>query len=275
MVKTVEHQSNEERAASGKAARAVLPREQLAEWKSGPAERWNRWTYWLSRPEPGCPSWCPSVTPGWPPRPSPTTGGRRCRWPPTSPLQRSPASWCSCAATPTWRTSAGSPLPSGSSSSTSTTLTRPLPGPFEWDLKRLAASLEVAARGRAFDSRTARTITLAGIRAYQQAIRDFAGMSNLDVWYARLDVNGVIQRWGGGVRCQAGERIPAQRRQSFVQRPDKGPSQTHSARRRRPALRVRSASARSGGGTLRAGRRPGGRRVDPRNHPKLPTDPAR
>ncbi len=74
-----------------------------------------------------------------------------------------------------------------------------LPGPFEWDLKRLAASLEVAARGHAFDSCTPRTITLAGIRAYQQAIRDFAGMSNLDVWYARLDVDGVIQRWGGSV----------------------------------------------------------------------------
>ena len=69
-------------------------------------------------------------------------------------------------------------------------------------MKRLAASFAVAARGRDFDSRTARTITLAGIRAYQQAIRDFAGLSNLDVWYARLDVNGVIQRWGGGVAAK-------------------------------------------------------------------------
>jgi uncharacterized protein (DUF2252 family) len=74
-----------------------------------------------------------------------------------------------------------------------------LPGPFEWDLKRFAASLEVAARGREFDSRTARNTTLAGLRAYQQAIREFAAMSNLGVWYSRLDVNGVIQRWGSAV----------------------------------------------------------------------------
>jgi uncharacterized protein (DUF2252 family) len=77
-----------------------------------------------------------------------------------------------------------------------------LPGPFEWDLKRLAASLEVAARGRSFDSRTARSITLSGIGAYQQAIRGFAGMSNLEVWYARLDVNGGIQRRGGDVAAK-------------------------------------------------------------------------
>ena len=78
-------------------------------------------------------------------------------------------------------------------------LRRNPPGPFEWDLKRLAASLEVAARGRDFDSRTARNVTLAGLRAYQQAIREFGAGSNLDIWYSRLDVNGVIQRWGAGV----------------------------------------------------------------------------
>jgi hypothetical protein len=44
-----------------------------------------------------------------------------------------------------------------------------------------------------------RTLTLAAVRSYQQAIRSFAAMSNLDVWYSRLDVNGVIQGWGAGV----------------------------------------------------------------------------
>jgi uncharacterized protein (DUF2252 family) len=73
------------------------------------------------------------------------------------------------------------------------------PGPFEWDVKRLAASLEVAARGRGFDAPTASRITLAGVRSYQQAMRSFATMSNLGVWYSRLDVDGVIQRWGTGV----------------------------------------------------------------------------
>jgi len=70
------------------------------------------------------------------------------------------------------------------------------PGPFEWDVKRLCASLEVAARGRGFDTRTARAITLAGARSYQTAMRNFAAMPSLEVWYAHLDVNGLIQRWG-------------------------------------------------------------------------------
>ncbi len=72
------------------------------------------------------------------------------------------------------------------------------PGPFEWDLKRFAASLEVAARGRNLDSTTAAGITLAGMRGYQEAIRSFATMSHLEIWYSRLDVNSVIERWGGG-----------------------------------------------------------------------------
>jgi uncharacterized protein (DUF2252 family) len=74
-----------------------------------------------------------------------------------------------------------------------------LPGPFEWDMKRLAASLEVAARGRAFDRVTARNVVLAGVRSYRESIRTFAGMTNLAVWYSRLDVTGAINRWGGTV----------------------------------------------------------------------------
>jgi uncharacterized protein (DUF2252 family) len=73
------------------------------------------------------------------------------------------------------------------------------PGPFEWDVKRLAASLEVAARGRGMDSKDARNLALAGVRSYQQAIRSFASMASLQVWYSRLDVQGVVARWGAGV----------------------------------------------------------------------------
>jgi uncharacterized protein (DUF2252 family) len=72
-------------------------------------------------------------------------------------------------------------------------------GPFEWDVKRLAASMEVAARGREFDSAVARNVVLGGVRSYQQAIRTFAGYSNLAVWYSRLDLDEVMRRWGGGV----------------------------------------------------------------------------
>jgi uncharacterized protein (DUF2252 family) len=64
-----------------------------------------------------------------------------------------------------------------------------LPGPWEWDVKRLAASLEVAARGNGFSGKQRRDIALAAVGQYRQAIRSFAGMTNLDLWYAHLDMD--------------------------------------------------------------------------------------
>jgi uncharacterized protein (DUF2252 family) len=63
------------------------------------------------------------------------------------------------------------------------------PGPWEWDVKRLAASLEIAARGNGFGRKQRRAIQLAAVRAYQDAMVGFAGMHELDVWYARVDVD--------------------------------------------------------------------------------------
>ena len=64
-----------------------------------------------------------------------------------------------------------------------------LPGPWEWDVKRLAASLEVAARGNGFSGRQRREIVLAAVGSYRQSMRGFAGMANLDVWYAHADMD--------------------------------------------------------------------------------------
>jgi uncharacterized protein (DUF2252 family) len=64
-----------------------------------------------------------------------------------------------------------------------------LPGPWEWDVKRLAASLEVAARGNGFPGKQRRDIVSAAVARYRQAMRNFAGMSNLDVWYAHADMD--------------------------------------------------------------------------------------
>jgi uncharacterized protein (DUF2252 family) len=63
-----------------------------------------------------------------------------------------------------------------------------LPGPWEWDVKRLAASLEVAARDNGFPARQRRDIVLAAAASYRLAMRGFAAMTNLEVWYARVDV---------------------------------------------------------------------------------------
>src|SRR4029079_5495851 len=63
-----------------------------------------------------------------------------------------------------------------------------LPGPWAWDVKRLAASLEVAGRDNQFPAKQRREIVLAGVSRYRQAMREFASMTNLDVWYAHADV---------------------------------------------------------------------------------------
>jgi uncharacterized protein (DUF2252 family) len=71
-----------------------------------------------------------------------------------------------------------------------------LPGPWEWDVKRLAASLAVAARERGFDGGARHDVVLSGVRAYREAMRAFAAMRTIDVWYARLDVERQVAEWG-------------------------------------------------------------------------------
>jgi uncharacterized protein (DUF2252 family) len=69
------------------------------------------------------------------------------------------------------------------------------PGPFEWDVMRLAASLEIAARARSANRKASRAIVEHAVCTYRTAMRRFASMSDLDVWYTRLDVSAVLKRW--------------------------------------------------------------------------------
>ena len=62
-----------------------------------------------------------------------------------------------------------------------------LPGPWEWDVKRLAASISVAARDRGIGLARRREIVQGAVAEYRNAMHRFAGMKTLDVWYARLD----------------------------------------------------------------------------------------
>jgi uncharacterized protein (DUF2252 family) len=64
-----------------------------------------------------------------------------------------------------------------------------LPGPWEWDVKRLAASMEVAARSNGFSGKQRRKIVAGTVASYRQAMRDFAGMTQLDIWYAHADID--------------------------------------------------------------------------------------
>jgi uncharacterized protein (DUF2252 family) len=84
-----------------------------------------------------------------------------------------------------------------------------LPGPWEWDVKRLAASLEVAGRENGFGVKQRRDIVVAAVASYRQAMRGFAGQTNLDVWYARTDVEQL--------RADLSAQLTVQQRKKFDQ----------------------------------------------------------
>jgi uncharacterized protein (DUF2252 family) len=67
------------------------------------------------------------------------------------------------------------------------------PGPFEWDVKRLATSIEIAGRDRGFTARRRREAVVATVRRYREAMRSFASMGHLDVWYSRVDEDSAAQ----------------------------------------------------------------------------------
>ncbi|NEG95947.1 DUF2252 domain-containing protein [Bifidobacterium sp. SMB2] len=70
-----------------------------------------------------------------------------------------------------------------------------LPGPWEWDVKRLVTSVEICARDRGFDKATRRRAVQECIRSYHASMDEFARMDNLDVWYANLDVEKTLQEY--------------------------------------------------------------------------------
>jgi uncharacterized protein (DUF2252 family) len=84
-----------------------------------------------------------------------------------------------------------------------------LPGPFEWDVKRLAASFAVAGRVLGFGEEDRRVMVTTTVREYRDAMTRFASMRNLDVWYARLDVAGMVERFAAGVSKKQMKRFQA------------------------------------------------------------------
>src|SRR5262245_2240414 len=84
-----------------------------------------------------------------------------------------------------------------------------LPGPFEWDVKRLAASFAVAGRDRGFDEAARWKIVASTVAAYRDAMAGFAGMRNIDVWYTRLDVDGIAERFAGAMSNKEMKRLRA------------------------------------------------------------------
>ena len=80
-----------------------------------------------------------------------------------------------------------------------------LPGPFEYDVKRMAASFTIAARNNGFAKADTREATLASVRAYREAMAGFAQMRTMDIWYAHLDEDELMT----GVRAAAARAAKA------------------------------------------------------------------
>jgi uncharacterized protein (DUF2252 family) len=72
-----------------------------------------------------------------------------------------------------------------------------LPGPWEWDVKRMAASVEIAGRDVRLPAHRRAELVTGCVRQYREAIRGFAGMSHLDVWYERINASELVARFGG------------------------------------------------------------------------------
>ncbi len=88
-----------------------------------------------------------------------------------------------------------------------------LPGPWEWDVKRLVASFEIAARARGFDKRLRRQIVEGTARAYRTSMREYAELGNLALFYTRLDDSDIYSLWR--------DRVPATALKRFQKNLDK------------------------------------------------------
>jgi uncharacterized protein (DUF2252 family) len=86
-----------------------------------------------------------------------------------------------------------------------------LPGPWEWDVKRLVASFALAGRDRGFKRAERSAALLAAVRSYREAMREFAGLGDLEVWYQQLDVEASMGRIEeadpGAVRRRQEEKV--------------------------------------------------------------------
>jgi uncharacterized protein (DUF2252 family) len=82
-----------------------------------------------------------------------------------------------------------------------------LPGPWEWDVKRLAASLEVAARGNGLAGKQRREIVMTAVGQYREAMRGFAGMTNLEVWYAHADVEQLRDQFDAQLQARQRKQV--------------------------------------------------------------------
>ena len=134
---------------------------------------------------------CRSATPGCRCPRSRSIGGRPRSWPPTSPRRPPPTSTSSSVVTPTCPTSVPPRRPERRLVFDQNDFDETLPGPWEWDLKRLAASVMVARQRLGSSRRGSRRAASEVTRSYRDAMAGFAAMGYLPLWYDYVSVDDV------------------------------------------------------------------------------------
>lgn len=81
------------------------------------------------------------------------------------------------------------------------------PGPFEWDVKRLAASIVVAGRDKGLDRVESRRAVLDAVASYRDWMERYSTMTHLDVWYARIEVQDLLDTMNATARRQAAREV--------------------------------------------------------------------
>jgi uncharacterized protein (DUF2252 family) len=91
-----------------------------------------------------------------------------------------------------------------------------LPGPWEWDVKRLAASIEVLGRFRGYTPADRRSVVIAGVGAYRERMCKAAGVGTLDIWYDHLEATRLLDQVGAEERKGRLRRSEARKAESYV-----------------------------------------------------------
>src|SRR4051794_7998788 len=81
-----------------------------------------------------------------------------------------------------------------------------LPGPWEWDVKRLAVSMLIAARDNGYRRKDQNRVVLDTVASYRVAMADFAAMNNLEVWYSHADIEAVVDEFGAQFKASMRKR---------------------------------------------------------------------
>ena len=108
-----------------------------------------------------------------------------------------------------------------------------LPGPWEWDVKRLAVSMLIAARDNGYRTKDEERIVLDTVARYRTAMAEFAGMKNLDVWYSRLEIESRARGTRAAVQAEDRQANRTGAREGSHQGQHDGLLQAHAVGQRR------------------------------------------